>query len=127
MMILLDTGIVITYFREVDKSSTLLYKLAATHDLAISAITAFEFRVGFRDQEDSFLEEMLSMMQLLPFDENCVSKSVEVYQNLKKRSKLIPVQDIFIASTVLAYHIPIATLNINHFQRIEGIDLWQTS
>lgn len=122
-MILLDTGVLIAYFREVDKSKTWFYQLSGVEDLAISVITEYEFKVGFKNQQDLFLSQIISAVNVLPYDSSCADKSVSIYQNLKKRSLLIPIQDIFIAATALQNDIPIATLNTNHFQRIEGLQL----
>ncbi|MCF0074640.1 type II toxin-antitoxin system VapC family toxin [Dyadobacter sp. CY261] len=42
---------------------------------------------------------------------------------LKKRGKLIGMADVFIAATAVHHGLPLATLNIKHFERIETLEL----
>ncbi|NJL13116.1 MAG: type II toxin-antitoxin system VapC family toxin [Microscillaceae bacterium] len=54
-LILLDTGVLITYFRATDKQNTWFWQLAGQYDLAIASVSEYEFRVGFKNQHDAFL------------------------------------------------------------------------
>lgn len=57
----------------------------------------------------------------MPFDQICVKSAVEINANLKRKRKQIDIADLFIAATSIANELPLATLNINHFERIEGL------
>jgi tRNA(fMet)-specific endonuclease VapC len=111
-LILLDTGVLITYFRATKKQNTWFWQLAGQYDLAIASITEYEFRVGFKNQQDPFLQKILPLLRVLPFDSNCASKAVEIYQTLKAKNQLIPANDLFIASVALVNDLPLATLNL---------------
>ncbi|OJV16835.1 MAG: hypothetical protein BGO21_28680 [Dyadobacter sp. 50-39] len=75
-LVLVDTSILIDFFRKSDKSNSRLLKLV---------------REGF--------------------------------VLLKKQSKLIGMADIFIAATAVHYGLPLATLNVKHFERIEELQI----
>jgi predicted nucleic acid-binding protein len=42
---------------------------------------------------------------------------------LKKRSQLIPTDDILIAATAISNNLPLATINVKDFSRIENLSL----
>ncbi|MCU0444322.1 MAG: type II toxin-antitoxin system VapC family toxin [Microscillaceae bacterium] len=120
---LLDTGVLITYFRATKKQNTWFWQLAGQYDLAIASITEYEFRVGFKNQQDPFLQKLLPLLNILPFDSTCASKAVEIYQSLKNQNQLIPANDLFIALVALVNDLPLATLNTNHFNRLADLKL----
>jgi len=42
---------------------------------------------------------------------------------LKSKNKLIELSDLLIGATAKAYNLKVATLNVKHFENIDGIDL----
>lgn len=122
-LILLDTGVLISYFRSSSKKDTWFWNLANQFDLGISVITEYEFRIGFKDQQDTFLRDILQLITVFPFDSLGALKAVQIYQDLKKKNQLIPANDIFIASIAVQHQLPLATLNRSHFSRIENLNL----
>jgi predicted nucleic acid-binding protein len=59
----------------------------------------------------------------IEFYDEIATIAASILINLKKRNQVIDYRDIFIAATAKHYHLTLATLNIDHFQRIEGITL----
>lgn len=49
--------------------------------------------------------------------------SIEIFKDLKKRGKLIPMRDLFIASSSIVNNCALATLNKKHFENIKGLEL----
>jgi len=49
--ILLDTSILIDFFRKRDKSKSILFQLAGQYRFSISVITAFEIKIGIKHFE----------------------------------------------------------------------------
>ena len=47
----------------------------------------------------------------------------DVFRHIKKRGILIESEDLLIAATVLANQMKLATGNVKHFNRIEGLEL----
>ncbi len=75
------------------------------------------------DQKKKDVEILLEGVSVLPFDEEVSMKAAEIYHNLRRRNLMIEFRDIFIAATALVFQLPIKTLNKDHFQRIETLDL----
>ena len=121
--ILIDTSILIDYYRKKDKEKTLLYKLIQNYKLSISTITEFEYIVGFQNKDLDFGYSFLKFVEILDFDSNCVKASRRIYNDLKKENKLIELPDIFIAATALSNNLKLATFNIQHFERIKELNL----
>jgi predicted nucleic acid-binding protein len=62
-------------------------------------------------------------MTILPFDDNTARAASTIYRTLKTQHTLIDIADILIAATSVAQKIPLATLNVRHFQQIAGVVL----
>ncbi len=123
-MILLDTSVLIEAFRQKNKQATLLYNVASRGDiLAVSSITAYEFRNGMTPTNQYLCEQLLDSMTILPFDDNTARAASTIYRTLKTQHTLIDIADILIAATSVAQKIPLATLNVRHFQQIAGVVL----
>ncbi len=121
-MILLDSSVLIELFRAKEKSNTLFYKLAAIEtEFAISVITHYEIYSGSNEKQDPFWNELLESIQIFDFNVATSETASKLYQSLKKANKMIDLADILIAATCLSNNLPIATLNLNHFERIENL------
>jgi tRNA(fMet)-specific endonuclease VapC len=59
----------------------------------------------------------------LEFGQNEAKTASNLYKQLKQKNKLIETADILIAATALGYSLEIATLNIGHFSRFEGLKI----
>ncbi len=56
--ILVDTSVLIDYFRKKNKENSLLYKISLKHSLAVSTITEFEFFVGLSEKHLEFTSRL---------------------------------------------------------------------
>jgi tRNA(fMet)-specific endonuclease VapC len=123
-MILLDSSILIELFRKKDKSKTLFYKLAQTNDdLCISSITHYEIGIGNRKLHTEYWESLCENLRVIPFDKASSDSAVTIYLELLKANKMIDLADILIGATAVSHSIPIATLNVKHFDRIAGLEI----
>jgi predicted nucleic acid-binding protein len=59
----------------------------------------------------------------LPLDQAAALIAGEVYATLRASGLDIGVQDCLLASTCLRYDLPLATRNLRHFGRVEGLRL----
>ena len=89
----------------------------------ISSITHYEIGIGNRKAHFNFWTELSKNLHVLPFTKDCSNKAIEIFHNLNKSNKIIDIADIFIGATALTYEIPIATLNIKHFERIDQLEI----
>jgi len=123
-IIMVDTSILIEYFRKKDKSKTKLFALSQKYEnICISSITEFEIYVGATKGQNSFWEIILSNFVVFPFDSNAALVAAEIRNKLKKRRKSNDAADLFIAATALAQGLKFVTLNQKHFENIEDLEL----
>ena len=120
----IDTSIFIDFLRSKDKSQTYLQKISFSGNYYISVITLFELFIGATSPAKwKDVEILLDGIIVIPMEKEISIKSAQIYQNLKKENRLIDFRDIFIGATAIIHNIPLFTLNIKHFDRIEGIKL----
>jgi len=123
-MICLDSSILIDYFRKSQKENSTWYKLSQKHQsFAVSIITTFEVLSGATPAQKSFWDSVFVNLTILPFDLHTNEKAVQIYKRLKSNGNLIDLPDLFIAATAIAHELPLATLNIKHFERITELIL----
>lgn len=123
-IVLLDTSILIDYFRKKDKGKTLLVYLSDhVEKFCISSIIEFEVYAGATGAQLSFWENVLKEMNVIPFDSKAAHAAVVIQNQLKGKRKTIDKADLFIAATAIANNIPLATLNRKHFELIDNLEL----
>lgn len=124
-LILLDTSVLIEYFRKKDKSKSYFSKLATTSNcgFAISTITEFEILFGSTNEQKDFWVEVFSNLTIFDLDRGCVQKAVEVQKDLKRKNQMIDIPDLLISATAIHHQLKIATNNKKHFQRIEKLEV----
>ena len=123
-LVLVDTSILIDFFRKSDKVNSRLMKLV-TGDahFCISAITEFEIYTGTPQNQIDYWEDFLFRTQVLAFDKEIARTAVDINKTLKKQRKLIGMADLFIATTAVHYSLPLVTLNVKHFERVDELIL----
>ena len=123
-VVLVDTSILIDLFRKTDKENTVLVsEVRQGYVFCISAITDYEIYTGASIGQIDFWNEFLQKTEVFPFDKSVAKKAVEINLQLKKKRKQIAIPDLFIAATAILHNLPFATLNIKHFERIEGLNI----
>jgi tRNA(fMet)-specific endonuclease VapC len=126
--LMIDTGLLIDYFRKTDKSNARLVQLSKQFDqLAISSVTEFEIYSGATSSQLTFWNELLSEIIVLPFDSKAAHVAAEIQQELKKIRKTVEKADLFIAATAISNNLSLDTLNRKHFEVIEQLALFSTS
>lgn len=91
-----------------------------------SIITYYEILSGlkYRDaqrQLESFLE-FAQYNSILPITKDSTKISAEIYADLRKKGNLMDDIDILIAGIALSHNLVFVTHNINHFERIDGLE-----
>ena len=123
-IILVDTSILIDYYRKTDKNnSTWIALVKQGYSFAISAVTKYEIYSGATPIQLAFWDSILQAITVLPLDEAAVDTAVATNSALKKKRKQIDLADLFIAATAIASKLPLATLNRKHFERIDTLRL----
>ncbi len=123
-VILVDTSILIDYYRKTDKENSLWVSLVRQgYSFAVSAVSKYEIFSGANSNQLSFWENVFQSINVIPFDEFVVDTAVLLNSNLKKKRKQIDIADLFIAATAVAHNLPLTTLNKKHFERIDTLKL----
>jgi predicted nucleic acid-binding protein len=123
-VILVDTSILIDYYRKTDKVNTTWVKLIHQgYEFAISTVTKYEIFTGVTPNQSAFWNSVLKLLNVMPFTENAVDKAVDINSDLKRIRKQIAIPDLFIAATAVANDLPLATLNKKHFDRVTALNL----
>jgi len=123
-VICIDTSILLEYFRKTKKGNSFFYQLIEKNLVfTVSVITEFEIYCGSTDQQVEFWDKLFKNIKVIPLDQKVNREALKIYKDLKKRSKLIEMPDIFIAATAKAHNLKLATNNKKHFERIKGLEL----
>ena len=123
--VMLDTSILIEYFRAGNKENTLYTEIARKHDtLAVSVIAKMEVLYGVRSHSLEYWNAIFAGMEIVSFTDEMVAKAHEIVLDLKRKNLLIEIGDVMIAATAIVECVPLATLNRKHFERIEGLILF---
>jgi len=122
--IMVDTNILIDYFRKTNKQNARLLQHFVEYDtIYISSITEFEIISGSTDAQLQFWDLMLARLKVLDFDVRVARKAADIVKQLKKKRKSIDKADLFIAATALVHKLTLDTENRKHFALIETLQL----
>ena len=122
----IDTNIFIEYLRATKKNDTTLQRLSDQYDWYVSSITIYELFMGANTvKKKEEIKVLTSDLILLPFNYDTAMKSAEIYNDLKSKNQIIEFRDIFIGATAILNHLPVLTLNRKHFERIDGIKIYE--
>ncbi|MDQ7064921.1 MAG: type II toxin-antitoxin system VapC family toxin [candidate division KSB1 bacterium] len=123
--ILIDSSLIIQFFRMTIKEETAFFKLMENNQLYISVVTEYELLGGATSKE--LLNDTLKILDLLTvvnFTSLEARRAAEIYRTLRRKNANIGAADIFIAATAINYDLPLATLNTRHFNRIKSLKLY---
>jgi tRNA(fMet)-specific endonuclease VapC len=93
------------------------------YEFTISAITHYEIYSGTTSSQLLFWESFLENTNVLVLNQKVAQTAVDINNELKRKRKQIDMADLFIAATAIANHLPFATLNKKHFERIDGLNI----
>lgn len=123
-IILLDTGILIDYFRKTNKPNSIFHKLVAQYSVfRISVITHFEILRGSNLKQELFWRDILKEIEIVSYFPMINYTALRIRDELKAKRKSISIEDLIIAATAVHLNFPLATLNENHFNSISNLEL----
>ncbi len=123
-IILVDTSILIDYYRKTDKNNSAWMALVRQeYSFIISIVTKFEIYSGATPNQLTFWNSVLQAITVIPLDEISVDTAVTINNVLKRKRKQIDLADLFIAATAVAHNLSLATLNKKHFDRIDTLNI----
>lgn len=123
-LILLDSSVLIDYFRKTKKESSFFVTLLARpSSFAVSVITEFEVYVGSKEAHQPFWDGIFNQLTILSLTSDCIKTALTIHHELKQKRQQIAFPDLLIAATAKSYNLPLATLNEKHFNRVSDLEL----
>jgi tRNA(fMet)-specific endonuclease VapC len=122
-LIVVDTDLLIDYLRGRSPGRELVRGLLLDGRLRVTAITAFELRVGgdFLPRRGEILR--LVRRRTLPLDQTSALRAGEVAAGLRGQGRDIGLADCLQAGICLRHELQFATRNRRHFERVQGLRL----
>lgn len=122
--LMVDSTILIDYFRKTDKEKSRLVNHFRNYDrLYISSVTEFEVVNGATQAHLEFWDGMLARFVILDFDSKAARRAAIIVAQLKTKRQTIDKPDLFIAATAVVNGLTIDTMNIKHFTNIDSLNL----
>jgi tRNA(fMet)-specific endonuclease VapC len=120
--LVIDSDVVIDQLREHEFT---LQRAVEHFDCTLTAISLYELNAAphYTDQQRAALADILSVVEVLPFDTRAADQAAQVSRRLASRGRMIGVPDLLTAGICLANDLPLLTRNVEHFNRIEGLKL----
>lgn len=128
MTYMLDTNICIYAIKNRPKHVFERIKDNFENGLCISSITLAELEYGveksmFPNQNRAALLRLLSILEVLPFDNDAALEYGKICADLQKKGTPIGTMDMLIAGHARAEKLTLVTNNVREFERVEGLEL----
>lgn len=126
-MLALDTNTLVYYFKGIGRVADHL-RAVSPRDIGIPMIVLYELEVGIARSRNpgkrrAALEQVLSVVHTLPFDERAARSAALVRADLEAAGTPIGPLDTLIAGTALANSATLVTHNTLEFSRVRGLQL----
>jgi tRNA(fMet)-specific endonuclease VapC len=122
---LLDTNLCVRALR--DRPTEIRERLKAEFEtICISSIVRYELYVGIAlagggERRKQELDDFLSPIPCLPFDDNAAFHAADIRAELTKKGNLIGPNDLLIAGHARSLGLNLITGNLKEFTRVDGL------
>lgn len=96
----------------------------------VAAITVAEILHGVwratprhRDERRRFVEASLNWFSILPYNESTARVHARIWADLEMSGGMIDHYDLVVAATAIERNAAVATFNVKHFSRVEGLTI----
>jgi len=126
-LIIVDTDVIIDFFSGISPGAEIVLKLISQEEAALTSVSVFELYAGIEGKRRlSQIEILIRDLTIFPLDVIEAAIAGKIYTQLKSKGQLIGTHDILIAAICLANDLPLYTKNMNHFSKIEDIQILST-
>ena len=119
---ILDSNILIKLERETGRGQTgpavRFFQSLQTTRLCITPTIAGELACGTSMAARELWGKLIAPYEILPMNKSTGWHYGCLYRHLSSKGQLIGTNDLWIAATALTHEVPLATGNINEFQRV---------
>lgn len=120
--LVLDTDLLIDFLRNTQPNADRVRELGKVWRILVSAVTAYELRVGFTDEEEQALRADIQR-RTVALDLDAAIVAGRIGRALRTGGNPIGTSDELIAGTCVRFGLPLATRNRRHFERVPGLEL----
>lgn len=92
-------------------------------EIVLSAIVLGEFAEGFETTGHPVIEYYRAAHRIIGLDDRVAMVYSKISRDLRSKGTPIGANDTWIAATALAHLAPLLTRNVDHFSRIEGLEV----
>lgn len=109
--------------RETDGPAHRFLGRSPDSQLFLSAVALAELAEGFVSSEHPIVRAVREQHTLLAIDEETALIYAGVVRDLRSRGRLIGTNDLWIGASSLRFRLPIVTADVEHFRRIDGLEV----
>ncbi len=124
-IVIADTDVIIDFFCNRRDSAEVISALILKDRLAVTSITSYELYAGVKNQrQKNDISSLLSQCEVFPLRGVEAERAGTIACDLRKKGMPISSHDILIAAICICRGILLYTRNLAHFERIEGLSLF---
>lgn len=125
---ILDTSFLIDVLRGENTVAEAVQTVDERGTAQVSSVTVMELWEGIHlaessERERKVTENLLTDVRELPFDRECATTAGEVNARLQRNGTPIEAADVMIAATALVHDVPVVTNNVDHFERVDELEI----
>ncbi|WP_255167048.1 type II toxin-antitoxin system VapC family toxin [Natrononativus amylolyticus] len=126
---IVDTDVLIDVMQGTERAIEKIRALESQHvPLRISAVSQFELyhsveRIENPGERRRRIETVLESRPVYPADGPVMKKAGRIDGRLTADGRAIGIGDTIIGATALVNEVPVLTRNVDHFERIDGLDI----
>ncbi len=121
--VVVDSDLLIDFLRGHDPAASQVAGWIEHDRLRLTAISAFELRLGADFLKRRAAIRALIAPRTLPLDAAGALLAGELYATARAEGRTIDLRDALIAGVCRRFELPLATRNVRHFERIPGLEL----
>lgn len=101
-MVVFDTSLIVDASRNRKYALDLIMSYSGNEQIATTIITKYEMLRGVPEQYIDLVSDLLKIFVILDFGDDSLNETVKVYQNLRKKGRLVSELDVIIAGIAAA-------------------------
>jgi len=123
--VLIDTSVWVSFFRGRTEIVTLVKNLVIFNQAILCGLVISEVVQGIKsEKEREMVKEAFLGIPYIEMDRTCWEEAGDVALKLRKRGKVVPLTDIFMATLAVHYGVEIFTFD-KHFELVPGASLFK--
>src|SRR5512135_3174663 len=116
MTYLIDTDVMVDFFKHKDSTKELITRLSQQDALALSVLTVAELRSGWTDEQaEWFLPRLYALCSVIPVSKEIAEQAGKWRQEYKSRGQQLGTPDTVIAATAFLLNCPLVTNNAKDY------------